>query len=162
MSTLTIAEKWIAFPSSPSVPSRTSYHSREVTAATAVVDGMFAVGRKLPSNRILKLELLVAAAIVGFASFAWQTLSQESALQEASANQSRSIAQLTKAVARQDVRIASLNESVERTTRDLAAQMGRLSRRLRDQDKELIAIQSRLSRVEMALNSRQQADPFGE
>lgn len=162
MSTLAIAENWIAFPSSPSVPSRTSCHSREVTAATAVVDGMFAVGRKLASNRILKLELLVAAAIVGFASFAWQTLSQESAFQEASANQTRSIAQLTNAVARQDVRIASLNESVERTTRDLAAQMGRLSSQLRDQDKELIAIQSRLSRVEIALDSRQQADPLGE
>ena len=162
MSTLTIAENWIAFPSSPSVPSRTSCHSREVAAATIVVDGMFAVGRKLVRNRIFRSEMLVATTIVGFACFAWQTLSHESALQEASANQSRSIAQLTKAVASQDARIASLNQSVERTTRDLAVQMSRLSSRLRDQDKELIAIQSRLSRVEIALNTRQQTDPLGE
>lgn len=162
MSTLTIAENWIAFPSSPSVPSPTSCHSREVTVATAIVDAMFAVGRKLASNRILKLELLVATTIVGFVSFAWQTLSHESALQEASANHSRSIAQLTKAVASQDAKIASLNQSIERTTRDMAAQMVRLSSQLRDQDKELIAIQSRLRRVELALNRRQQADPLSE
>ena len=88
-------------------------------------------------------------------------LGQETALQQASANRSRSIAQLTDAVTSQDIKIASLNQSVERTTRDLAVQMSRLSSQLRDQDKELVAIQSRLSRIEIALNSRQQ-DPLGE
>jgi len=150
MSTLIIAENWVEFPLSPNVPSRTAVQLRKYGAQIASTSGIFTLGHRLIRSHVLRLEFLVVTATVAFGCFAWQTLGQETALQQASANRSRSIAQLTDAVTRQDIKIASLNQSVERTTRDLAVQMSRLSSQLRDQDKEFVEIQSRLSRIEIA------------
>ena len=153
MSTMTIAENWIEFPLSPSVPSRTTFHLREYAAQIASTSGIFALGHRLIRSRVLRLELLVVTATVAFGCFAWQTLGQESALQEAAANQSRSIATLTDSVSRQGKQIADLNQSVQTATRDLAAQMSRVSIQLQAQDKEMAGIRSRLRRIEISLRS---------
>lgn len=132
MSTMTIAGNWIEFPLSTSVPSRTSFHIR---------------------SRVLRLELAVVTTLIAFGYLAWQTLGQEGALQEAAANQSRSIATLADTVARQDREIAGLNGSVEKATRDLAAQLSRVSIQLQAQDKEMAGIQARLRCIEISLRS---------
>jgi archaellum component FlaC len=99
---------------------------------------------------------------VAFGWFAGQTFSHESALQQSAANQSRSIATLTDSVLRQDKKVAELNQSVQTVTRDLAAQMSRLSSQLETQDKEMAGIQTRLSRVEVALGRGEQGESVGE
>ena len=162
MSTLIIAENWVEFPLSPNVPFRTAFHLRKYAAQIASTSGIFALGHRLIRSRILPLELLVVTATVAFGCFAWQTRGQESALQEAAANQSRSIATLTDSVLRQDKKVSDLNQSVQTATRDLAAQMSRLSSQLQTQDKEMAAIRSRLSGIEIGLAAREQAEPVGE
>jgi hypothetical protein len=162
MSTLTIAESWIELPSISDVPSRTMIYRRENAGQSASMGGPFSVGQRLVWDRAFRLELLVATAIIGFACFAWQTLSRESILQEVSANQSRSIAKLTEAVSRQDRRMAGLNQSIERRTRELAIQMNGISSQLEAQGKAIVAIESRLSRVEVALRGREQAELAGQ
>jgi hypothetical protein len=162
MSTLTIAENWAEFPISPNVPSRTAVHLRKYGARIASTSGISALGHRLLRSRLLRLELLVVTATVALGCFAWQTLGQESALQQAAANQSRSIATLTDSVLRQDKKVSDLNQSVQTATRDLAAQMSRLSSQLKTQDREMAAIRSRLSGVEIALAVREQVEPVGE
>ena len=162
MSTLTIAENWVEFPVSPNVRSRTALHLRNYGAQIASTSGIFALGHRLRRSRVLRLELLVVTATVAFGCFAWQTLGHESALQQAAANQSRSIATLTDSVLRQDKKVSNLNQSVQTATRDLAAQMSRLSSQLQTQDKEMAAIRYRLNGIEVALATREQAEPVGE
>src|ERR1700704_2859966 len=113
MSTLTITENWVEFPISPKVPSRTAVHLLNYGAQIASTSGIFALGHCLRRSRVLRLELLVVTATVAFGWFAWQTLGQESALQQAAANQSRSIAMLTDSVLRQDRKVSNLNQSVQ-------------------------------------------------
>ena len=161
MSTLTIAESWIELPSISGVPSHTMNRTENSDRSASMV-GLFSVGQRLVWDRAFRLELLVATAIIGFACFAWQTFSRESILQEVSANQSRSIAKLTEAVSRQDTRMAGLNQSIERRTRELAIQMSGISSQLQAQGKAIVAIESRLSRVEVALRGREQAELAGE
>jgi hypothetical protein len=162
MSTLMIAESWIEFPGFSRVPSSTTFYPRENSARSGSMGGLLSVAQPLISNRIFRLELLVATAMIGFACFAWQTLSCERILQGASASQSRSIAKLTEAVSRQDLSMASLNQSIERRTRDLAVQMNRLSSQFQAQDKAMVDIESRLRRSEITLRTREQAELAGE
>jgi len=162
MSTLTIAENWVEFPISPNVPSRTAVQLRKYGAQIGSTSGILALGHRLGRSRVLRLELLVVTATVAFGCFAWQTLGQERALQQAAANQSRSIATLTDSVLRQGKKVSELNQSVQTATRDLAAQMSRLSSQLQTQDKEMAAIRSRLSGIEIAVAGREQAELAGE
>ncbi len=157
MSTLTIAENWIEFPSISCVPSHT-INERENSDRSASMGSLFSVGQPLVWDRVFRLELLVATAIIGFACFAWHTLSRESLLQEVSTNQRRSIATLTEAVSRQDTTMASLNQSLERRTRELAMQMNGISSQLQAQGKAIVAIESRVRRLEFALRGPEQAE----
>jgi hypothetical protein len=58
--------------------------------------------------------------------------------------------------------MAGLNQSIERRTRELAIQMNGMSSQLEAQGKAIVAIESRLSRVEVALRGREQAELAGQ
>lgn len=154
-SSLTINGSWIASPIPQIVPLRTPPALEERIHHKRSIDDLSNAAHELPTNRILRLELLVATAIIGFGCFVARTLTWENALRQATTDQSQSLTRLTADISRQDRKLSDLNQSLNRATRDLTAQMDALSRQLQAHQSEMTAIDSRLRRVERVLGAHQ-------
>src|SRR5438874_10825363 len=102
-------------------------------------------------GRLRRLELLVVAAIVAFAWFAWQTHTQEQALQEAAVKQDKIVTKLADGISHEAAMIGKVIRTVGDTTKDLMTQLGSLSGDLQRRQNQMEMIQSRLSRVESAM-----------
>ena len=113
-------------------------------------------------NRLLRLELFVLAAIIGFGYFAWRTLKQENSLQEVSLSQDRSLLNLATSVAKGNVKVNGLTKSIEAVTASLAqstSQIGEFSNELGQRQNEMQGLYTRLHSVEIAVRKSQQVKP---
>ena len=115
---------------------------------------------KSPSNRrILRLELFVLAAIIGFAFFAWRTTKQEDSLEEFSLSHNRSLQDLAVSVNTGNTRVTGLAKSIEALTASLAqstSKIGEFSDQLGQRQNEMQDFYARLQRVEIAMRKSQQ------
>ena len=113
-------------------------------------------------NRLLRLELFLLAAIIGFGYFAWRTLKQESALYEGSLSHDRSLLNLASSVAKGNVKVNGLTKSIEAVTASLAqssSQIGDFSNQLGQRQNEMQGLYSRLHSVEVAVRKSPQVKP---
>jgi len=113
-------------------------------------------------KRILRLELFVVAAIIGFAFFAWRTMKQEDSLQEVSLSQNRSLLNLSVSVATGNAKVTGLAKSIEAVTASLAqstSQLGGFSEQLSQRRNEMQDFYARLHSVEIAMRRSQQVSP---
>ena len=154
MSAFTIGDGLMASPIPQIVPLRTVFPFSERIDYWQLAHRVWGAARQVATDRILRLEFLVAVAIVGFGGLAWKTLTWESAVQQVSADRARSIVRLTANISRQDQRISELTQSLQQATRQLTAQVDALSRQLQSQQKEMVVIDSRLHNVEFVASTR--------
>src|SRR5437868_7144441 len=105
-------------------------------------------------GHLRRLKLLVVAAIVGFAHFAWQTDTQEQALQDAAVKQDKILTNLADGMSHKAEIIQKVIRTAGDTTKDLTTQLGSLSGDLQRFQNQMEMIQSRLSRVQSAVRSQ--------
>jgi len=139
-----------------------SYEEESQTPRGPVLDRP--TNLKSPSGkRILRLELFVLAAIIGFAFFAWRTMKREDSLHEVSLSQNRSLLNLTVSVATGNTKVTELAKSIDALTASLAqstSQIAEFSEQLGQRENETQDFYARLHSVEIALRKSQQVRPL--
>jgi hypothetical protein len=109
-------------------------------------------------GRLVRLELFLSIAIVGFGFFSWTVLKRENTLQQASLSQNRLLQDLSTYVASSDEKIAGLMTSVHDATGALAKSASRIngfSDEFREHQNEMQALYARLHGVEIAFRKNQ-------
>jgi hypothetical protein len=138
-----------------------SHEEESQTPVGAVLDRP--TDLKSPSSRrILRLELFVLAAIIGFAFFARRTMTQEDSLEEFSLSQTRSLQNLALSVAAGNTKVTGLAKSIEAVTASLAqssSKIGEFSDQLGQRQNEMQDFYARLHRVEIAMRKSQEVSP---
>jgi len=142
-------------------PVEDSYADENQTSAAPVSDRPTDL-KSLSSSRILRLELFVLAAIIGFAFFAWRTMKREDSLQEVSLSENRSILNLAVSVATGNAKVTALTKSIEAITASLAqstSKIGEFSDQLGEHRNEMQDFYARLHSIEIAMRRSQQVRP---
>ena len=88
-----IAANWMDLPVPTITPTSAMSHPRDSAAPSYSQPDVV----RLVRNRVLRLELVVATAIVGFGCFAWRTTSWENAFQQKTLDRNQSLRTLTAA-----------------------------------------------------------------
>lgn len=105
-------------------------------------------------GRLLRLELFLSIAIIGFSFFSWTILKRQNTLQQVSLSQNRSLQDLSTYVAGTDAKIAGLMTSVHEASGALANSASRIndfSDEFRQHQNEMQALYARLRGVEIAV-----------
>jgi len=150
-------------PITPRAPFRVadSHGEERQTPPTAVLDRPTDL-KSQSSRRILRLELFVLAAIIGFAFFAWRTMKQEDSLEKFSLSQNQSLENLAVSVAAGNEKVTGLAKSIQAVTASLAqstSKIGEFSDQLGQRQNEMQDLYARLHRVEVAMRKSQQVSP---
>jgi hypothetical protein len=135
-----------------------SYDDASQTVEVPALHPLAGDGRPL-SGRILRLEIVILAAIIGFGYFASRALKQQDAFQEVSLSQNRSLLNLAVSVANGNVRVNGLTKSVKDVTATLAqssSRIGEFSNQLGQRGNQIQVLNYRLQEVETALRRAQQ------
>jgi hypothetical protein len=110
------------------------------------------------AGRLVRLELFLSIAIIGFGFFSWTVLKRQNTLQQVSLAQSRSLQDLSTYVASSGTKIAGLMTSVHDATGALANSASRInefSDEFREHQNEMQALYARLHGVEIAVQKNQ-------
>ena len=111
------------------------------------------------SGRILRLEIGILAAIIGFGFLSVRTLTQQEALRNLGMSQERALLNLALSVANGNAKVNGLSQSVESVTAALAessSKIGEFSSQLGRRENQIQDLNSRLQTMEVDLRKAQQ------
>jgi hypothetical protein len=111
-------------------------------------------------GRLLRLQIVLGAAMVFFCSFAWRMIERQEMLRQVGAAQSRSLVKLVASIAKNDEELNVLTASVSGIGAALTQSTEKLkgfADQLEQHDRELDNLFSRLRTVEIATWKHQQA-----